>query len=416
MSHDNSRPFDWRGFSALQGDLHGQPGPAQGPDAFCCVHPSALEQRQQQSGGDWHLRAASKLVKSDADLRRWLSSTTHSRFISFVGRLAKNAAGKKSMPALLRADPPNRRMLAADEQQPQGEASAAPPFRHGTGATAHLASFTPFDQLPSNAACWELLGVLRQLLQWTRDIEPVQQPTRFGNQAFKTWCRKVEAEAESLLAAVWDVSGEAPTDDEKMQLVDMFCCSFGSPVRLDFGTGHECSFAILLFCLFEKKILTPEEHDAFAVLGVFKGYVEVAHALQQRYMLEAAGSRGVWGLDDFHFLTFLWGAGQLSEQHVIEPAQISEVDLVKQLSPDLLYFDSVEYVLQDKLIFFLRRKCTPASCRRNLSRGLRAIPDRVMPPSLASERLSSKANVALGEVSVAETCRRQSESHGSPEA
>lgn len=48
----------------------------------------------------------------------------------------------------------------------------------------------------------------------------------------------------------------------------------------------------------------------------------MAHALQQRYMLEAAGSRGVWGLDDFHFLTFLWGAGQLSEQQLIEPAQV----------------------------------------------------------------------------------------------
>lgn len=57
-------------------------------------------------------------------------------------------------------------------------------------------------------------------------------------------------------------------------------------------------------------------------------YVEVAHALQQRYMLEAAGSRGVWGLDDFHFLTFLWGAGQLSEQQIIEPDQVRTLFIV----------------------------------------------------------------------------------------
>lgn len=56
-----------------------------------------------------------------------------------------------------------------------------------------------------------------------------------------------------------------------LQLTDMFCCSFGNPVRLDFGTGHECSFAIFLFCLFEKNILQAEEHDPFAVLGIFKG-------------------------------------------------------------------------------------------------------------------------------------------------
>lgn len=82
-------------------------------------------------------------------------------------------------------------------------------------------------------------------------------------------CRSKEA--EGLLAAVWNVGGQPLTDNEKLQLTDMFCCSFGNPVRLDFGTGHECSFAIFLFCLFEKKVLTPEEHDSFAVLGIFKG-------------------------------------------------------------------------------------------------------------------------------------------------
>lgn len=344
--HDKARSFDWRGLSALHGDL--QRGPNTRPDAFCCVHPSVLEQRQQQGSGDWRLRATSKHVKTDGDLRRWLASSTHSRFLAFVGRLAKNAAGKKTMPNLRLIDPANKRVITDAQQAQQHEEETTTSFRHGTGSSALLSSFTPFADLPSNAACWELLAVFRQLLQWTVDIEPVQQPTRFGNQAFKIWCKKLEEEAESLLAPVWNASSESLTADEKLQLTDMFCCSFGNPVRLDFGTGHECSFAIFLFCLFKKNVLTPEEHDPFVVLGIFKGYVEVAHALQQRYMLEAAGSRGVWGLDDFHFLTFLWGAGQLSEQQLIEPAQISERDLVQQLSPDLLYFDSIEYVLQTK--------------------------------------------------------------------
>jgi Phosphotyrosyl phosphate activator (PTPA) protein len=63
------------------------------------------------------------------------------------------------------------------------------------------------------------------------------------------------------------------------------------------------------------------------VLRCFAGYLDVMRALHRAYLLEPAGSHGVWGLDDYHCLPFLWGAAQLAEHATIPPDAVNDEEV-----------------------------------------------------------------------------------------
>ena len=164
---------------------------------------------------------------------------------------------------------------------------------------------------------------------------------RFGNVAFREWIFALQDEL------IPEFMRRVPLKDEDEQrlkeLEGYLVNSVGSSQRIDYGTGHELHFLIFLLGL-----QAHVDDYADLVLKVFSYYLKLMRSLQKTYWLEPAGSHGVWGLDDYHFLPFLFGSGQLCGNGSIRPRAVHSAEMVHYLAPKYIYFDSILNILQIK--------------------------------------------------------------------
>ncbi|MFL5587029.1 MAG: serine/threonine-protein phosphatase 2A activator, partial [Ktedonobacteraceae bacterium] len=215
---------------------------------------------------------------------------------------------------------PSRRILSPEDHQ---KFLSSPAYDLIVAWIFTLADSVQGRPIPSAETCSPSSYVTRisqviSEIQASIDRNPPRDTgSRFGNPAFRAFHNDVATRIRDLHRKVLGIEDDAAIQEVSTYLLG----SFGSDERLDYGSGHELHFMMWLLCLYQLGHLTCVDFPAI-VLTVFMQYLHLMRRIQSTYYLEPAGSHGVWGLDDYHFLPFLFGASELINHPYITPKAI----------------------------------------------------------------------------------------------
>lgn len=200
-----------------------------------------------------------------------------------------------------------------------------------------------------SAVIHTILGVLDEAEALVRETPPDEAGgSRFGNKTFRPFLDKTKAASHA-----WHQRLGLNSDAAIAEVETYLNQSFGNRARIDYGSGHELNFMIWLLCLYQLRIVSKTDFKPL-VLRVFVRYLSLMRTIQSTYYLEPAGSHGVWGLDDYQFLPFLFGASQLRHHAFITPLAIHQQLTIEEFGHDFMYLGQVDFVNSTKTVKGLR--------------------------------------------------------------
>ena len=185
-----------------------------------------------------------------------------------------------------------------------------------------------------------ILTILDRVATLVKETPAETETTsRFGNPAFRTFYGKVVQESSSLHKGIPNLPSEAITEIERY-----FIECFGNEKRIDYGSGMELNFVCWLLCLVKLGVLNLQTEAPAIVFKIFWSYINVMRDIQSTYWLEPAGSHGVWGLDDYHFLPFLFGSSQLKDHKHLKPKAIHNQEILDEFYTQYMYFACIRFI------------------------------------------------------------------------
>ncbi|KAK6122483.1 hypothetical protein DH2020_043769 [Rehmannia glutinosa] len=177
-----------------------------------------------------------------------------------------------------------------------------------------------------------LVSILQKLVAYVDEIPPAPLTARYGNVAYRVWHERMSGDAEGFMLML------LPPDlrDAAVELVPYFTDSFGNASRIDYGINIVFNF-----------LVEQPEGRSFAKhpeLTIGSAPILISGKLLEN----PAGSHGVWGLDDYQFLPYIFGSSQLIDHKYMKPKSIHNEDILENFSNEYMYLSCIVFVKKVK--------------------------------------------------------------------
>ncbi|CCH40497.1 Serine/threonine-protein phosphatase activator [Wickerhamomyces ciferrii] len=235
-------------------------------------------------------------ILTNEDMEKWQSSATHDEIIQFTTDLADSVNGKDN------------------------------------DAECHISQ--------STQGVLDILEAVHNIVK-NHPVIQDKNTTRFGKVEFRDVYDDINDNSIKIINQDLPELSKIKGATEEVSIY--FNESWGNRTRIDYGSGHELNFLAFLLTLNKIGLFNKDDYSAI-VLKIFKNYISLMRVFQKEYWLEPAGSHGVWGLDDYHFLPFLFGAAQLSTHQYLRPKSIHNKELVEELHKKYLYLECINFI------------------------------------------------------------------------